>query len=426
MNNRSLHIAIFTDSYRPSVNGITTSIDHLTVRLAERGHRFTILSPTITPELQSLHKNITLMNVPSLPASYYEEFRWSTLRTTKIQEKLEGTGIDLIHFMTPVFTCYLGIKIARKLNVPLVGTYHTLIADPNYYEQLFNGVVRATPESVWYYTNLYYNAADLVTAPTQNMINLLEEHGCTTEKIALSNGIDPSQFDNSRSEEIKTRYGLGDKTVLYVGRVSKEKNINILIDAFEKVYEALPEAQLLIVGDGPKRKEIEKYASRKKAASRIIFTGMIPHEELIKSGIFGACRLFATASETETQGITLLEALHCGLPCVGADALGVSETIMHSRTGFLVPPRSIDIMAQSMLEILKDSKLQKKMSEEAREWIKIHYIDTIISRWEEIYVDLIDRYEAGEIEKKDYLHIKKILSTVKGFKLDFHLPRPVS
>ncbi|MDC7221847.1 MAG: glycosyltransferase [Spirochaetales bacterium] len=418
MTKDKLHIAIFTDSYRPSINGITTSIDHLTVRLAERGHRFTIISPTLTEEEKPLHENITHITVPSIPASYYEEFRWATLRITKILTKLKDESVDLVHFMTPIITSYLGIKIARKLEIPVVGTYHTLIADPTYYEQLMNKLVKATPESVWYYTNLYYNAADLVTAPTQNMVDLLDENGCTTDMIALSNGIDPSVFDNSRAEEMKKKYNLGEKTVLYVGRVSIEKNINVLIDAFDKLTERIPDAQLLIVGDGPKREEIEDYAAEKKSASQITFTGMIPHEELVTSGIFGACKLFATASETETQGITLLEALHCGLPCIGADALGVSETIVHGETGFLVPPRSVDEMADRMTQILEDDALQSRMSEAGKEWVKAHYIEAIIDRWEAIYLDLADRYRAGEIEKKDYLHIKKILTTLKRFKLD--------
>ncbi len=421
MEKGKLHIAIFTDSYRPSINGITTSIDHLSVRLAERGHRITIISPTIDDEVHTLHERITLISVPSLPANYYEDFRWSSLRTSRLLEKLKEAEVDLVHFMTPVFTCYLGIKIARKLDLPLVGTYHTLIADPTYYEQLLKSIIRATPESVWYYTNLYYNAADLVTAPTQNMVNLMEKNGVTAEMVAISNGIDPSVFDNSRAGEIKEKYALGDKVVLYVGRVSIEKNINILIDAFHRVWEELPEAQLLIVGDGPKRKEIEKYAHKKASASHIIFTGMIPHEELVKSGIFGAARLFATASETETQGITLLEALHNGLPCVGVDALGVSETIVPGKTGFLVPPRSFDSMTESILAILRDDELHSRMSAEAREWVQMHYIEAIISRWEGIYTDLVARYRAGEIERKDYLHIKQILTTVKRFKIGMPL-----
>ncbi|MDC7223499.1 MAG: glycosyltransferase [Spirochaetales bacterium] len=421
MDKRKLHIDIFTDSYRPSINGVTTSIDHLTVRLAQRGHRFTIISPTLTDQEKPLHKNISHISVPSVPAAYYEDFHWSTLRITKIMEKLKGDEVDIVHFMTPIFTSYLGIKIARKLDIPVVGTYHTLIADPTYYEQLLNSIIRTTSDTVWYYTNLYYNAADLVTAPTQNMVDLLEEHGCTTDKIALSNGIDPTLFDNSRSGEVKKKYGLGDNTILYVGRVSTEKNINTLIDAFDRANETIPDAQLLIVGDGPKRKDIEEYASRKKSASRIIFTGMIPHEELVTSGIFGACRLFATFSETETQGITLLEALHCGLPCIGADALGVSETITHEKTGFLIPPRSVEAMSERMIQLLQDHELRQRMSEEAKIWVKDHYIDAIISRWESIYIDLDERYRAGEIEKKDYLHIKKIFTTVKGFKVELPL-----
>jgi 1,2-diacylglycerol 3-alpha-glucosyltransferase len=419
MNKQKLHIAIFTDSYRPSINGITTSIDHLSVRLAQRGHRFTIISPTLTADEKPLHENITHISVPSIPAAYYEDFHWSTLRVKKIMKKLEGSGVDLMHFMTPIFTSYLGIKIARKLDIPVVGTYHTLIADPTYYEQLLNKLVRATPESVWYYTNLYYNSADLVTAPTQNMVDLMNKNDCTTKSVAISNGIDPTIFDNSHWQEVREKYKLGEKTVLYVGRVSIEKNINVLIDAFDKVNESIPESQLLIVGDGPKRKEIEKYASRKKSASQIIFTGMIPHKELVTSGIFKACRLFATASETETQGITLLEALHCGLPCVGADALGISETISHNKTGFLIPPHSTEEMTKRIIQLLEDDELQSRMSAEAQIWVKDHYIDSIIDRWEGIYLDLHQRYNAGEIEKKDYLHIKKIMSTVKGFKVEF-------
>lgn len=418
MKKGKFHIAIFTDTYRPQVNGVITSIDHLSQRLTERGHSITILSPTITDQVTPPCEGVSLINVPSIPASYYDDFRWSTLRTTKIMDKLAGAEVDLVHFMTPVFTCYLGIKIARKLGVPVVGTYHTLIADPTYYEQLLKRIIKATPESVWYYTNLYYDKADLVTAPTQNMADLLKQNHCVSETIALSNGIDPSVFDNSRSEEVKEKYGLSDKTVLYVGRVSEEKNMSILIDAFDRAHEQVPEAKLLIVGDGPKRRDIEKYANGKRAASAITFTGMIPHDELVKSGIFGACRFFATASETETQGITLLEALHNGLPCLGADALGVSETISHGETGYLVPRRNTEEMAQRMVELLTQDELVASMGAAAKEWVKPHYIKSIISRWESIYLDLIDRNNRGELEKKDYLHIKEILTTVRRFKIE--------
>jgi 1,2-diacylglycerol 3-alpha-glucosyltransferase len=417
MKSSYIHIAIFTDTYRPSINGITTSIDHLSLRMAERGHRISIISPTINDSLTSLHSNITLIHVPSVPASYYDDFRWSSLRTSKLLERLRKAEIDIVHFMTPIATSYVGIKIARKLGIPVVGTYHTLIADPTYYEQMLKHFIRATPESVWYYTNLYYNAADLVTAPTQNMVDLLEEHDCTTEKLAISNGIDPSIFNNDKKNDIKQRYKLGDKTILYVGRVSIEKNINILIDAFDAAALECPDAQLLIVGDGPKRHEIEKYASKKSSSGRIQFTGMIPHEELVKSGIYGACRLFATASETETQGITLLEALHNGLPCIGADSLGVSETIEHEKTGLLVKPGSVDDMALAMVELLKDDEKLDLMSKNAKEWVKPHYIDAIIKRWESLYLDLIEKSKANELPVKDYLHVNQILSTLRRFKI---------
>ncbi|MBF9014116.1 MULTISPECIES: glycosyltransferase [unclassified Oceanispirochaeta] len=412
-----MNIAIFSDAFYPQINGVVTSIVSVASNMAERGHRVIIVAPSYRHLEEIDIPGVKIIRVPSISASFYEDFKWTNPFSFTTYKTLRKENIDLIHFMTPIFISMLGIKFARKRGLPVVGTFHTFIADPSYSEHMFSGPVKVSEEVIWKYLNLYYDCADYVTAPTEEAVRIISENGCTAPLEAVSNGIDFKQFDNSRSDEFSKKYSLGNQVVLYVGRVAYEKNLNVLIDAFDLVYRENKDAQLLIVGDGPQRHLFEEQAAGKDCGDNVIFTGALSHSELVHSGIFKAVSLFATASVTETQGITILEAQANSLICVGAEEGGVVNLIEDGVNGYLVPPGDSNLMAERISHVLKHRDDLADMERKALEMVDIHRMDKIIDRWEEIYTELYENRDS--LAEKDYLHFNTLLKFTKSLKVDF-------
>jgi len=412
-----MNIAIFSDAFYPQINGVVTSIISLASNMALRGHRIIIVAPSYRNLEEIKIPGVKIIRVPSVSASFYDDFKWTNPFSFTTYKALRKENIDVVHFMTPIFISMLGIKFARKRGLPVVGTFHTFIADPRYFEHMFSGPVKVSEEVTWKYLNLYYDCADRVTAPTAEAVRIISENGCTAPLEAVSNGIDFKQFDNSGSDAIKQKYLLNDQVVLYIGRVAYEKNLDVLIDAFDIVYKENRQAQLLIVGDGPQKKIFEDHAAAKAAAGNIIFTGALGHSELVKSGIFDAVSLFATASVTETQGITILEAQANGLICVAAAEGGVVNLIDDGVNGYLVPPGDSVLMAQRIAHVLNHRAELSDMEQKALEMVDIHRMDRIIDRWEEIYTELYENRD--QFAGRDYLHFNALLKFTKSLKVDF-------
>ena len=205
--------------------------------------------------------------------------------------------------------------------------------------------------------------------------------------------------------------------ILYVGRIAYEKNMFTLLDAFDKVWASDAEAQLLLIGDGPQRDEFEKYAAAMQSGGNVIFTGAIAHDELIKSGAFKASTLFATASRTETQGITILEAQANGMLAVAVREGGVVNLVKDGYNGFLTEPDDSTGMAEKILYILENRKDLDWMEKNTMDMVEIHRMDKIIDRWEALYTEMIEGKDSLPV--KDYLHFSTLLRYTRLFKLDF-------
>lgn len=414
-----MRIAIFSDSFHPQVNGVVTSIVNLSENLADRGHQVFIIAPKYWGLKEHNYPGVEVIRITSVAAAFYDGFRWTVPFSLRVYHLLKKKNIDIVHFMTPSIVALFGIKFARLQKLPVVGTYHTFISDPLYFKHLFKGPISITPEAIWKFTNLFYNSADFVSAPTKEAVRIIQENGGQTPMEAISNGIDTSLFDNSRWKEFKEKYSLRDQVILFIGRMAHEKSIPVLMDAFARIHPEYPGAQLLLVGDGPQLEEFSDYARRLPGGENIIFTGSIPYKELIKSGVFTCAALFATPSETETQGITILEAQANGLVTVGVDKGGVIDLIEDGVNGFLVPPGDSAALAAKISEILKDPELRKTMGEKAVSMVEVHQMKYVVDRWETVYNDLVTRNRSGELVRSEYLRLRKLLMVLRSLRLNY-------
>lgn len=388
-----MKIAIFSDSYYPMVNGVVTSMMDLAKGMADKGHKVFIVAPVADKDYkEEEYPNITVLRVPAVNASFYDGFKWSSVLHKPTYDILRKAKIDLVHFMTPFTVSLFGILTAKLLKLPLIGTYHTFISDLKYIRQFFPYAGARMQKFAWSYSNAFYNRTNLITTPSEFTTRELIKNGCKSECITVSNGIKLDNFDNSKADGVKKKYNPDGHLILYVGRVSLEKNMLVLIKAFRELAKKDKTSKFLIVGDGPYMEESKKFVTDNNLEDRVEFLGMVPNVELRKSGLFKASRLFVTASTTENQPITILEAKANGLPCVGPKSMGMPWVIEDGESGFVVEPNSSQELADAMYKILSDDDIYRKFSNNAYESVQSHELSLIINEWEERYKNMISNF----------------------------------
>jgi len=399
-----MKIAIFTDTFLPQINGIVTSVINLAKGLADRGHKIYIIAPIFNKKSEEFkYKNIEVKRTHSVPALFYEDFKFTLPLSPRVTKFLIKKKIDLIHFHTPITLGMEAVLLAKILRVPLVGTFHTFFTDPQYlkHAKLNNPLFE---KIAWTYSNGFYKKCDLVTTPSVATKKELIKQNCKCKKEikVISNGIYLDKFDNSKSKRIKKEYKKEGKFFLFVGRIAHEKNVFFLLDSFRPVIKQEPKTKLLIVGDGPQFKKLKRKVNEYSLEKNIMLLGKIPHKKLIKSGIYGACDAFITASKTENQPMTVLEAQANGLVCIGLNKRGIPDLIKNNINGFTTEEKEKEF-SEAILKVIRDDKLVKKMKKATLKEIENHKMSKIIDTWEENYKNLIKEKR----ETKDLLDLSQ-------------------
>ncbi|MFH0870787.1 MAG: glycosyltransferase [archaeon] len=385
-----MKIAIFTDTFLPSVNGVVTSTLNLVKGLASRGHRIWIICPKIPGTHREFsYPNVTVVRISSIPSMLYPGLRITSLISPKIIRLVKHNDIQLLHFTVTIGLGFQAINISKKLNIPLVGTFHTFFADTQYLKHAHLDY-KSFEEMAWKFSNWFYKHCDLITTCADYTKRDMIRNGCADNIKVISNGINTNIFDNKDAPKMKKRYNPKGNILLFVGRIAYEKNIEYLLDCFGLVEKAMPDTKLLLVGDGPQRTEVAEKIKDMKLEGKVIMLGNIPHHRFVTSGILGATDLFVTASVTENQPMTILEAQANGIPCIGVKAKGVPDLIKNNRNGFTVPVGNKKAFAAAVVKILGDDKLQKRLRKGTLRMIKRHDIGYVIDEWEKTYNRLIE------------------------------------
>ena len=386
---KKLNIAIFTDTFIPQRDGVVTSTLSLAKGLADKGNKICIIAPNYKNFKELLYPNISVKRMPGIPALFYPGFKLTSPISVELIRYLKDKKIDVIHFQTPFTLGAQAVLIAKILRKPLIGTFHTFITDEQYIRHI--GINSSLIKKIsWSYVRNYYNKCNLITCPSESTKKELVENGFIRPVRVISNGIDLFSSDNSKWKKIKEKYKLNASTLLFIGRIAHEKNLDYLLECFKLVVKKVPNTKLIIVGDGPQMDQLKKYANKLGISNNIIFTGKIEHEELLKSGIFKAVDLFVTASTTENQPMTILEAQINGLACVGINARGIKDLIKDGYNGYLAKNGDKEDFAEKIVSLIKNKKLLEKMSKNTLKEIKKHEIKSVISQWEETYNEVIN------------------------------------
>jgi len=268
---------------------------------------------------------------------------------------------DVAHLSTPGPMGLLGMRLARDAGVPVCGTYHTDF--PRYVRELTGSEL--LEERTWAYMRWFYGQMDQVAAPSQATRMDLIDHGLDPERVhVVGRGVCPEKFSpEHRSLELRQRWGAGDSTpvLTYVGRISKEKNLPLLVKAYKQLLATGRHAVLTLIGDGPYRAEMEA----ELADTPAVFTGMLGGQEL--SAAFASGDLFVFPSETDTFGRVVIEAQASGLPVLISDQGGPRDAMSAERTGRIVPNLTPDRYAEELEEVLADPVRITRWKIQARE-----------------------------------------------------------
>ncbi len=374
-----MNIAIFTDVFIPLSNGVVTTTINLSKSLADRNHKVVIIAPKLKNKEELHYRNMKVVRINSFPAFFYPDFRFTYFYSDEILRLLKKEKIDIIHFQTPMPLGLMSIILSKILKIPLIGTFHTLFSDKQYLKHA--GLDYSIFENLsWKYIRLIYNKCDLITCPTETMKKELLNNGLKRPIIAISNGINISAFKNKNYKKIRIELlgSKNDKLLMYVGRISYDKNLFYLLDCFKIATKKREGLKLLIIGDGPQLSELKQKAKSLNLTDHIIFTGNIRYEELIKSSLYKACDFFITASTTETQAITLLEAQANNLPCIVINKRGVKDVIKNNYNGLSVNDNNKEEFADAIVELSNNKSLYRKLKYNTRKEIKKHELSKIV------------------------------------------------
>ena len=301
-----MKIGFFTDTYFPQVSGVSTSIRTLKLELEKRGHEVYIFTTT-DPNVRELEPRIIRM--PSIPFISFKERRLIVRGMLYAYYVAKDLELDIIHTHTEFGLGLLGKQVAKQLDIPCVHTYHTMYED--YLHYIANGrLIR--PVHVKQFSKLYTASLSGIICPSKRVVDKLQEYDIDIPKFIIPTGIDVSKFkavSSERKQEIRDKYNIDNEHIflLSVSRISYEKNIQTILDGLPEVIEKVPQVKLLIVGDGPYKKDLEKQVAKLEIEDYVIFSGEIPNEEI--SPIYQAADVFVSASDSETQGLTYTEAM---------------------------------------------------------------------------------------------------------------------
>ena len=425
-----MKIVISTDIYYPMINGVAVFSRNLAAGLKKRGHQVMVLAPSITgrfsvekdedygftvvrlkskrmylypDQIEKVPKDKKLLGVKVPQLIYKNGLHVSYNPYSDIKRVLDDFKPDIIHDQTPGPLALAVFRYAKRRKIPIVSTDHAYpdnltqqVKLPELAKKPINAAMNA-------YFVSFLRRSEYATMPTEQAIADLIPKNRRFFKVpveALSNGINLSRFTKGRANaEIYEKYNIPKNApiVLYVGRVDPEKSLDVLMCAFAKVIQDIPEAHIVIVGDGTARDKLEEIAIKNGFADHAHFTGRVIGDDLPQ--LYRTGTVFAITSKTETQSIVLMEAMASGLPAVAVKAGAVPELVKHGKNGYIYEPDDENSIARGILRILSDKDLHEKMSNEAIKRIEKHDISHTLTRMEEIYHTVLDNHTEDEINR---------------------------
>jgi len=434
-----MKIGLFTDTYRPSINGIVYVVDSTKKHLEELGHEVYIFCParSIRPSKNAIafDEDHHVIRFPSIKGAFYDDYDTSLFFPPRVLRNIRELDLDVIHFFTPGQVGLMGVYAAFKTKTPLVAQHCTDLRE--YVEHYRDGMllpgllaliailpftvkvdgkdlreimklyrprrgrVEWNIDIVERMVTLVYSKCDAVVALSRKSKMQLEswQHADSYKYMVTlkPDGVTPLPASTKADQTaFREQYGIApdDELITFVGRLGAEKNLAMLIPVIEQVHAGHEKARLLFVGDFEYRETLESLAAASLSPDRITFTGALPREELGR--VYDTTSVFAFPSLTDTQAWVLHEATHASLPVVMIDP-DLSEVVFDDENGYIVP-NDVSEFAAAVSRILGDKKLQKRFGEKSCELSGQFTEAGQIKKLEKLYETAVARHETKQFD----------------------------
>ena len=400
-----MRIGLFTDTYPPYINGVSTSVLMLKQGLEKLGH--TVYVVTVNSEDFHYKKDENVLMIPGVPIGVLD-FRMTSLYPLKAQKIIKSWNLDIIHTHTEFAIGSFARLIAKQFNIPLVHTYHTMYEEYIYYitKGYFDGASKKLVE----YLTLFLcdKTVEELIVPTKKTYDLFKEkYKVKREVHIIPSGIDVTRFyeENINKEDVENlRKELGlkkdDFIILYIGRIAKEKSIDFLINNLCSIKLKIPKSKMVIVGDGPDMNALAELAYEKKLDKSIIFTGKVSWSKTPL--YYQLADVFVTASTSETQGLTVIEAMASSKPVVAIDDESFRLVIKDKQDGLLF--RTDKEYQDLIVKLYKDKPYARLMAKQGRITANAYNPEVYAKRVLEVYKEAVN---------KDSNAIKKVAHKIK-------------
>ncbi len=406
-----MRIGIFSDTYPPYVNGVSTSVDMLKKSLERQGHQVFVVTVNNSSTKYKLEDNKKVLRVPGIPIGIYD-YRLTGIYPIRAINIIKKWKLDVIHTHTEFGIGTFGRIFAKQYNIPLVHTYHTMYED--YIHYITKGYFdKSSKKIVEYLTNFYCDKTlDELIVPTKKTYDLfIDKYGYSRTVHIIPTGIDIEKFypeNNSKKliNELKKRHGIKDDdfVLTFVGRIASEKNIPFLFKAHKKLIDKAEKIKLLVVGSGPELEEYQNYVKKEGMEDSVIFAGRVPWDEI--TAYYQLSSLFVTASTSETQGLTVIEAMAGAIPPLCIDDESFRSAVVDGLNGFIFKTEKQYI--DKVLELKNNPSILKRVSAQAKINAEIHSSKYYAERVLVVYKQAIKN------QKK--IFADKVLEVFKGDK----------
>ncbi len=383
-----MRIGLFTNNYRPLANGLATSVETFAQALRRAGHHVTIVAPRY-PGTPGGEEGV--LRVPGIRAPTHHAYVLPLAWWPGVRSRVAALDLDIFHAQHPLLLGAAAARWARCFRRPLVFTYHTHY---DRYAHYVPGPSRLVGHLAIRQATAFANRADLVIAPAPAVARTLRARGVQTRIAIVPTGVPPAG-DRTEAHRLAKRQALGlhegAPLCLGVGRLAREKNQGFLLSAFSHIARSLPDARLVLVGDGDERPRLERLAKRLGIRDRVRFVGAVPHEGV--GDYYLAADLFLFPSTSETQGIVVLEALAAGLPVVAVHSEAAEDLLADGRGGILTPEEPVSF-ARGVIQLWGQPEVRHAMGEAGREIAARYAPDASATRLLALYEELVRSHQA--------------------------------
>ncbi|MFO7715055.1 glycosyltransferase [Desulfosarcina sp.] len=398
-----MKICMFTNTYLPHVGGVARSVSFFSQDLRDAGHRVLVVAPTFAGCEKHDRDEAEVFRVPAIQKFNGSDFSVRIPSPFLVDEKIDLFEPDVIHSHHPYLLGDAALRAARRRQLPLIFTHHTL------YEEYTHYIAR-NPENMKrfaaFLSTNYADMCDRVVAPSQSIRHLVRKRGVTVPVTVIPTGVDTSFFSKGSGESFREKHGIPQDSFVigHLGRLAPEKNLDYLATAAAQTIEKKSDVYFLVVGEGLSRQTILQTFAESGLQKRLILAGTATGQTLANA--YHAMNIFAFASHSETQGMVLTEAMAAGVPVIALDASGVREVVEDGLNGRLLDSQSSERQFAEMLtwSIAHPHKIAQ-WAKAARSSVQSFARERSVKKLQDLYADAVETRKKKGTYKTNELHI---------------------